>query len=405
MTLHTAAMRLGPDRVAPAVAGPRPAGEFHIPSLDGIRAISFLIVFVAHAGWSEAIPGGFGVTVFFFLSGYLITTLLRMEHDRTGRVSLRDFYLRRVLRILPPFYTVLAFAISLSLLGVLGGTLQLRPVLAQVVHVTNYWNVLHGADGQPDGTAVYWSLAVEEHFYLLFPCLFILLQRALPSRFRPQATILLGLCAAVAAWRCVLVFQFHAPMDRTYLATDTRVDSILFGCALALGGNPVLDQARVPAAVTRRALLPAAALLLTFTFVYRAPWFRETIRYTLQGIALWPIFVAAVREPRLGPFRVLNLPAVRHLGALSYSLYLVHFVILNAIPVAPFGRLLHGLFGLAAAIAVSEMIHRAIEKPCARLRRRLGHAGPSGPAAPRARPTACGAPPGPPHWDARLPKE
>src|SRR5258708_20144236 len=75
---------------------------FHIPSLDGLRAISFFIVFVSHAG-IDAVPGGFGVTVFFFLSGYLITTLMRLEAGKTGNVSLRSFYLRRAFRILPPF--------------------------------------------------------------------------------------------------------------------------------------------------------------------------------------------------------------------------------------------------------------------------------------------------------------
>jgi peptidoglycan/LPS O-acetylase OafA/YrhL len=74
----------------------------HIPSLDGLRALSFLIVFLAHSGVS-GVPGGFGVTVFFYLSGFLITTLMRVEQENTGRVNLRHFYLRRALRILPPF--------------------------------------------------------------------------------------------------------------------------------------------------------------------------------------------------------------------------------------------------------------------------------------------------------------
>lgn len=81
--------------------------EFHIPSLDGIRGLAALTVFVSHALWRDFVPGGFGVTVFFFLSGYLITTLLRMEHERHGRISFSRFYLRRVYRILPPMYIVL----------------------------------------------------------------------------------------------------------------------------------------------------------------------------------------------------------------------------------------------------------------------------------------------------------
>ena len=91
---------------------------FVIPSLDGIRAISFMLVFLAHAGFPY-IPGGFGVTVFFFLSGYLITTLLRREAEETGTLSFKLFYLRRVLRILPPFYAVLLLAFVLTRVGLL----------------------------------------------------------------------------------------------------------------------------------------------------------------------------------------------------------------------------------------------------------------------------------------------
>src|SRR5262245_11036580 len=123
-----------------------------------------MIVFLAHAGLGDRIPGGFGVTVFFFLSGYLVTTLLRMEHDRHASVSLRAFYLRRVLRIWPPFYTVLTFAMLLTISGLLPGELEFRPVFAQWMHFANYWIVLNGYDGLAAGTVVYWSLAVEEHF-------------------------------------------------------------------------------------------------------------------------------------------------------------------------------------------------------------------------------------------------
>lgn len=348
---------------------------FHIPSLDGIRAVSFLIVFLSHAGYGSIIPGGFGVTVFFFLSGFLITTLLRMELFSTGTISFRDFYLRRALRILPPFYTVLAFATLLVLTGVLKGTLRPGPMLALVCHYSNYWNVLHGFSGQPLGTAVYWSLAVEEHFYLLFPALFLVLQRSFAGRRRTQSAALLAGCAAVLAWRLVLVLGFHAATNRTYLASDTRVDSILFGCSLALGANPMLDEPGPSSGILRRVLLPLSLAMIALTFLYRADWFRETLRYTLQGVALTTVFVVAMRDPEWWPFRWLNRRLPRRIGVLSYSLYLVHDVVLYALeehaPRLPQPVL--GVLGLLIAILLAELIHRAIEKPCARLRRHLGH--------------------------------
>jgi peptidoglycan/LPS O-acetylase OafA/YrhL len=359
-----------------AVRSGRPRGDFQIPSLDGLRAISFLIVFVAHAGLT-LIPGAFGVTVFFFLSGYLITTLLRLEHSASGAVSLRDFYLRRALRILPPFYLVLALSAVLASAGLLpGAALQWRPMLALAGHFTNYWAVAFGMDGQPAGTGVYWSLAVEEHFYLVFPFLFILLQRFLPGRWRIQAAVLLGLCAAVLAWRSHLVFSLGVSVARTFFATDTRVDSILFGCALALGANPMLDRPRLPEELLFRLFLPLGAALLGVSFAIRAPWFRETLRYSLQGVGLAPVFIVAMRAPRWGPFGLLNLPLVKRVGVLSYSLYLVHQVVLFSVEKQLGGSraLLRGILALAIALALAEGIQRFVERPCARIRRRLAHA-------------------------------
>src|SRR5947209_14639069 len=113
------------------MTAPARASSFSIPSLDGIRACAMLLVFAAHAGLNERVPGNFGVTVFFFLSGYLITTLMRVEFGRTGTISLRAFYLRRVLRIFPPMYLVLAGASLLTVTGLLEGSVRLDALVPQ----------------------------------------------------------------------------------------------------------------------------------------------------------------------------------------------------------------------------------------------------------------------------------
>jgi peptidoglycan/LPS O-acetylase OafA/YrhL len=339
--------------------------------------VAFLFVFFAHAGLQHQIPGGFGVTTFFFLSGFLITSLMRLE-ARSGSVSLRHFYLRRIFRILPPFYIVLVLATVLALLGVVpadGGSLEARPLLALALHYGNYWFVFHGSDGVPAGTPVYWSLAVEEHFYLLFPLLFLLTRR-LGFQDRRQAWLFWGLCAAILAWRSYLVVVVRVPTDRTYLASDTRFDSILFGCALAVGLNPVVDGPQGSDALWKRWLLPAGVALLLFTFVYRAEWFRESIRYTLQGIGLTPVFVTAMRFPGWGPFRPLNNKHVAFFGGLTYSLYLVHHIILYTLqfhfpgwhPVAV------GLVAFALATGCALAMYHFVERPFARLRKRFSPA-------------------------------
>jgi peptidoglycan/LPS O-acetylase OafA/YrhL len=343
---------------------------FSIPSLDGIRAFSFLLVYLAHAG-VPLIPGGFGVTVFFFLSGYLITTLLRREAAANGRISLRSFYLRRIFRIFPPFYLVLSLALVLTLLGALSGPISPAGLAAQALHYSNFYVIRHGWDGLLGGTGVYWSLAVEEHFYLLFPALYALgVKRALPGR--AQHALLLAACALILVWRCWLVFGQGIIGDRTYIGSDTRFDSMLFGCALAVWANPALDfgKADRPNGYELAAAAGGLALLL-FTFVVRDPAFRESARYTMQGLGLYPLFFLTVRHPSWGFVRVLNLRSVRFVGTLSYSLYLVHQVVLYVLAKVPMTELARGCLGLAVSMLLAVGVWRYVEKPFAKLRGRF----------------------------------
>jgi peptidoglycan/LPS O-acetylase OafA/YrhL len=353
---------------------------FHIPSLDGLRALSFMLVFVGHGGAPSLglpVPGGLGVTIFFFLSGFLITTLLRVEHEKTGSVSLWNFYLRRSLRILPPFYLVLVAAWAASLIWGLSDSIDPRGVLAQALHYVNYWAIEHTYDGLPVGTSVYWSLAVEEHFYLLFPLVFMLLTRA---RAAPatQAVILLVVCAVLLAWRIFLVSTLDMSVPTNYLrleiATDTRFDAILLGCVLAVYGNPSLDASRFNDRTWKYVLLPLGIAGLTVSLLVRDDFFRMTLRHTLQGISLIPVFVCAVRYPDLLINRPLNLRPVAFIGTLSYSLYLVHQVVIAVVNrelPAAVGEGLRGAITLGICIAIAWSIYLAVERPCAQLRRNL----------------------------------
>lgn len=347
----------------------------HIPSLDGLRAVSFFIVFVGHSGEKGFFPGAFGVTVFFFLSGFLITTLMRIEDESTGTVSLRDFYLRRVFRILPPFYLTLVVVTTLVLLRFSPGFIEFSPTAALALHYGNYWMIGHGGDGMAPGAGVYWSLAVEEHFYLLFPLLYLITRRA-GLRGISQGMVFLLFCGAILAWRLYLVLHLGVIEDRTYMGSDTRFDSILYGCALAVAMNPVLDPPRGRDRIWKWVLLPAATAVLVFCFAYRAPWFRETIRYSLQGSALVAIFVSAMRFPEWGPFRILNNKVVAFLGVLTYTLYLVHQCALYTVRYhfPALHPALRALIALAASITFAVAMYNWVERPFGRLRRRFSNA-------------------------------
>lgn len=317
-------------------------------------------------------PGGLGVTIFFFLSGFLITTLMRDEYDRDASINFRHFWLRRSLRILPPFYLVLILAVGGSLLFETPGTIELWPVMAQMLHYSNYWIIEHGYIGLPPGTGVYWSLAVEEHFYLLFPWVYSLIRR-LRMTARAQAIFFWSLCLFVLVWRCVLVFGFHVSTDRTYMASDTRVDSILFGCALAVWCNPVRDDLPLFENRWKYFYVPLALIVFLGCFLVRDESFRETIRYSLQGAALTILFIAAIRYRYWAPFRLLNTRILAFIGLLSYSLYLLHYVIIAALQelLPAFPELLRAILALALSTFLAWLIYLAIERPSAALRRRL----------------------------------
>ncbi len=343
---------------------------FYIPSLDGLRAIAVLLVFAAHAGLSHLVPGGLGVTIFFFLSGFLITTLMRLEFEKTGALSFGKFYLRRVYRILPPFYLVLALVLLLALSGALQSDMQWGAVAAQAAQFTNYYLIIAGAEHTVPGLTVLWSLSVEEHFYLLFPLVFLAMARRVGNR--KMASIIALFCGAVLAWRLALVLGMNAPPERTYYASDTRIDSIMFGSILALWKNPVLDAPMFKS--NRAALLAlfAAGALMLFTLVYREPVFRETLRYSLQGLALLPLFALAIAKSHWQIFRWLEFAPLRFVGKVSYTAYLIHPTAIGLVEQnLHTGFVLTLVLSLTLTLGFSAAMYHLVERHMAALRSRL----------------------------------
>jgi len=347
----------------------RPHSHLYIPSLDGIRAIAFLIVLVAHSLPQKDLPGGFGVTVFFFLSGYLITTLLRQEAENTSTISLRNFYIRRVLRIFPPCYVTVTAIAPLAALGVIYNTESYRSLIAAYFYFSNYWNIL-GLGNLPAGMGVLWSLAVEEHYYLLFPLLYRWFVRRRFSRQR-QAACLMALCALALTWRCYRSGVLHSSWENIYEGTDTRFDSILFGCLLAVTANPRLDPGLHWLRKHAAGLALAGAVLLAVSFAYRNPFFRDTFRYTLQGIALMPIFFLAALPEKHLLTRVLELRGLRHLGLLSYTMYLIHHTLFHHLYHYYRPSLWIGCGVFAASVGYAQAMRTLVELPIQKARARF----------------------------------
>lgn len=303
-----------------------------IPTLDGIRAVAVLIVMLSHAGFGERIPGGFGVTIFFFLSGYLITSLLLHEFAHTETIDVRSFYIRRFFRLVPPLMLTLVIAYGLVAAGLLPGGITLYGALSQIFYFANYYAIYEDfVSNLPAGTVILWSLAIEEHFYILYPLVMLGLLSANIGR-RRTGLVFFAICIAVLLWRTYLAVQPGFNPARTYFGTDTRIDSILYGSLLALWSNPMNDLAdRGRMSPLRWAIVAGALGVLLFTFIYRSELFRETLRYSLQGMALYPLFYYAIRFHDNVLFRPLNWLWVSRIGIWSYSIYLVHFIIIKLV--------------------------------------------------------------------------
>lgn len=171
----------------------------------------------------------------------------------------------------------------------------------------------------------------------------------------------------------MLFFYFHSSFDRVYLATDTRFDSILLGCVLAIAASPVLRDP-LHAQLTKHLpwLVPVSIAVLITTFIYRGEEFRSTFRYTLQGVALMPLFIAAIHCQGSLVVRVLNVAWVRFLGVLSYSLYLCHSIILEAVlRIWGRGPVFTGVIGILCALVFATFVHYVVERPCTKVRKRL----------------------------------
>ena len=346
-----------------------------IPSLDGIRAISVLLVVLAHSGLDALAPGGLGVTIFFFLSGYLITTLMLTEYERTGGINIFNFYARRVFRLMPPLLVSLAIAYGLTYSGLLSGGITSTGLAAQLFYFANYYGLFFDPGNTvPEGTGILWSLAVEEHFYIVYPLLMALI---LGSALRPRTIgALLGIgCLVVLAWRIHLVQSPDFVSERTYYASDTRIDSIIYGCVLAvLTNGRQQPHRRTTMSLVQWAVLAGAAGALLLTLLYRDPTFRETIRYSIQGLALVPVFYFAVRFSDNRFFRKLNVPWSVTLGTYSYSIYLIHGVVIkfitrNVPAVATKSYILFPI-ALLISIAYAAAIDRFVDPYFRQLRRK-----------------------------------
>jgi peptidoglycan/LPS O-acetylase OafA/YrhL len=349
---------------------PRPGGLPHTPALDGVRALAAAAVVGYHLGLGWLKGGFLGVSLFFTLSGYLITNLLLAERQTTGGTSLPGFWARRARRLLPAAFAGIALAVVATLAaGTPDQLAHLRgDVIGAVLYVANWRFILgHSAYAAgyqaPSALLHYWSLAIEEQAYVVLPLLLVVSFRGRGSKRRFAAVVGTLMVASVVAGLVI------GDPNRAYFGTDTRSFELLAGAALALAiGFPGTPGAR---RVPRRAAAAAGAVAVVATAVM---WSRvaETSAWLTKG-GLWGVAAvscALLVGAQAGGLlaRVLSSRALVALGKRSYGVYVYHwplFLLISGTTVGLHGLALMGA-RVAATAAVAGASYRWLEQPVRR---------------------------------------
>ena len=282
----------------------------HRRGLDGLRGIAILLVMADHSGIVVASGAGDqGVTIFFVLSGFLITTLLLEERARSGRVSLRRFYWRRALRLLPALAVLLLVVVVM--MGLAGRAEEIAgDVLPALFYVMN-WTIVAG--NNPGILGHTWSLSVEEQFYLAWPLVLL----GLLALGRGRLTWVSGLLIAAMLVSIVLrVLLWAGPGGyyRTFVGTDTRMDALAIGCLVAVGFSRRPIEVPGPVMAALAATIPIALWMTDQRFM-------AAIGFAVTAVAAAGMVAGAASGRGEG---ILGWRPLAYVGLISYGLYLWH---------------------------------------------------------------------------------
>lgn len=395
------------DSAAKEQAPTRPKSRY-IPALDGLRTLAVVAVVLYHLNLTWAQGGLLGVTIFFVLSGYLITRLLLNEIAKTGRIDLKSFWIRRIRRLFPAVVTVVVVTCALCTVFNHVMLTKMRPdILPSLLFFNNWWQIMQdvsyfNALGDPSPLTHFWSLAIEEQFYLIWPPLLLAMVSVHMSKPNTRRVVL-GL-AAVSAVAMMVLYNPATDPSRVYYGTDTRVFSLLLGAWMAFIPDRDLAPARLvrhlgldrlagaakhdksksdtaEAATTKPSELarfwssPASidlmgvvglvglAAMVALTNGYTAFQYRGG---TLLCSILTLMVIAACVQPQGMVARALAAEPLVWIGKRSYSIYLWHYPLLLLMnPVANINDTpwWHYILQVLLVVAAAECSYRFIETP------------------------------------------
>jgi peptidoglycan/LPS O-acetylase OafA/YrhL len=344
----------------------------HRRDVEGLRAVAIVAVLLAHAGVGVTAGGFAGVDIFFVISGFLITQVLVRELERTGTISLARFFAGRIKRLMPQVLVAIAAVVVASslLLSPVRAEAVAGDVVAAGVYAMN-WRlsdsaVDYFAAGDADRPLDhFWSLAVEEQFYLLWPIAFAFFM----TRFGQRRLVIGVICGAIASSLLMAILFDPVNPNRVFYGTDTRATPLLVGVALAFLWHPEKLKARTgslaPVALNAMGAIGLSMVVITFLTVHDYDVSLYHGGFLL--LSIWTaMLIAALAHPAASIGRTLGNPGMRWLGLRSYSFYLWHWPVLEltrpGIDVPLHGPVLFAL-QLAVTLALADLSYRYVEQP------------------------------------------
>ncbi|WP_029731032.1 acyltransferase family protein [Dorea sp. AGR2135] len=347
----------------------------YITGLDGIRAIAVIMVLAYHLKLALFKSGFLGVTVFFVLSGYLITGILISEVEEEGTIDLKNFWLRRIRRLVPAVMSMAVVIIFVSaVVNRIIFTKGCKDFLASVLGFNNWWQIFNKvsyfeAAGIPSPFTHCWSLAIETQFYLIYPLILLGIYKLVKSREEGRAnrgllfagvTLLLALISVILM---IVLFDPQQDASRVYYGTDTRAFSLLFGALLAILWEYRMVPRRLSASVNMFLGSVSFAVLLVMTIAINGSsnfWYRGGQFF---GTILTVLMVYAVSGRKTWLSRFLSNPVLKWMGNRSYSIYLWHYPIILLISKGIKASWWITLIEIVLSVVLAELSYRFIETP------------------------------------------
>lgn len=347
----------------------------YITGLDGIRAIAVIMVLAYHLKLALFKSGFLGVTVFFVLSGYLITGILISEVEEEGTIDLKNFWLRRIRRLVPAVMSMAVVIIFVSaVVNRVIFTKGCKDFLASVLGFNNWWQIFNKvsyfeAAGVPSPFTHCWSLAIETQFYLIYPLILLAVYKLAKIRGDGRAkrgllfagvTLLLALISVILM---IVLFDPQQDASRIYYGTDTRAFSLLFGALLAILWEYRMVPRRLSASVNMVLGSVSFAVLLVMTIAINGSsnfWYRGGQFF---GTILTVLMVYAVSGRKTWLSRFLSNPVLKWIGDRSYSIYLWHYPIILLISKGIKASWWITLIEIVLSVVLAELSYRFIETP------------------------------------------